>query len=198
MMTEKKTRKKTPAKTAKATPPAESMGDNMEDNRGLLEHALVFHSHYIKDLSFENPNAPLILNQDRASPHVEVNFSVASSPLDGKPGHFEVKLSIQATAKQDDDVMFIIDLAYAGELALPETVDEKSVHPIVMIEGPRHLFPFARALLSTITREGGFMPLNIQPIDFARLYQMRMQRLEESRASEAGDGSAGEGGNGSA
>ena len=83
---------------------------------------------------------------------------------------------IKASAQQGEQTMFMAELSYGGEVSVAEEMEERTIHPIVMIEGPRFLFPFARALMSNITRDGGFMPLNIQPIDFIRLYQMRMQQ----------------------
>jgi len=83
--------------------------------------------------------------------------------------------------------MFIAELSYGGEVSVSPEMNPQSVQPVVMIEGPRFLFPFARSLMSNITREGGFMPLNIQPIDFIRLYQMRMQQKSEANAEQTSD-----------
>lgn len=140
------------------------------------DQQITFHSHYIKDLSFENPNAPNIYNDPTAAPQVSVNFSVTSKPIPEKDRHYEVVLMIKASAQQGEQTMFMAELSYGGEVSVAEEMEERTIHPIVMIEGPRFLFPFSRALMSNITRDGGFMPLNIQPIDFIRLYQMRMQQ----------------------
>ena len=71
--------------------------------------------------------------------------------------------------------MFLAELSYAAVISVGEGVDENTIHPIVMIEGPRLIFPFARAILAQTTQAGGFMPLNIQPIDFVRIYQQGME-----------------------
>ena len=94
-------------------------------------------------------------------------------------------LTISATAKQGEQAMCIAELSYGGEVSIAPEMNPQSIQPIVMIEGPRFLFPFARSLMSNITREGGFMPLNIQPIDFIRLYQMRMQQSSNANAAES-------------
>ena len=76
--------------------------------------------------------------------------------------------------------MFLAELEYAAIISIGDTVDEQSLHPIVMIEGPRLIFPFARAILAQITQAGGFMPLNIQPIDFVQVYQNGMEQAAGS------------------
>jgi len=160
---------------------------NASDNMTTPDQQIKFHSQYIKDLSFENPNAPLIYHDAQAAPQVSVNFGVGSSPIPGKDRHYEVVLQISATAKQGDETMFIAELSYGGDVSVSPEMNPQSVQPVVMIEGPRFLFPFARSLMSNITREGGFMPLNIQPIDFIRLYQMRMQQKSEANAEQTSD-----------
>ena len=148
------------------------------------DQQITFHSHYIKDLSFENPNAPVIYDNPANAPQVSVNFSVTSRPIDEKDRHYEVVLMIKASAQQDEQTMFLAELSYGGEVSIAAEMDERAIQPVVMIEGPRFLFPFARALMSNVTRDGGFMPLNIQPIDFIKLYQMRMQQQAEQQASQ--------------
>ena len=144
------------------------------------DQQITFHSHYVKDLSFENPHAPHIYNNPSDAPQVSVNFSVTSKPIADRERHYEVVLMIKASAKQGEQTMFLAELSYGGEVSVAADMEERTIHPIVMIEGPRFLFPFARALMSNITRDGGFMPLNIQPIDFIRLYQMRMQQQQQA------------------
>lgn len=160
-----------------------------------LEKAhIIFHSQYIKDLSFENPGTPPGGGGQPKSPKVHVNCSVGSKPIKGKDKHYEITLMLSATAKEGDEVLFIAEVAYGGEMSVSADVPAKNVQPLVMIEGPRHLFPFVRMLMNSIVREGGFLPLNIQPIDFAHLYQQRMQHM----GGEAKDGAAGGVGNGAA
>ena len=91
--------------------------------------------------------------------------------------HFEVILKIAATAKTDDKTIFVVELSYGG-IASSNVTDEKMLHPLIAIEGPRLLFPFARAVVANITREGGFLPLNLNPIDFLALYQQNMAQQQ--------------------
>ena len=177
----KSTKKASNATSAK---PAEQ-APNATGGATTPDQQIMFHSQYIKDLSFENPNAPHIYHDPSAAPKVSVNFSVGSSAIPDKERHFEVELKISATAKQGEQTMFIAELSYGGEVSIAPEMNPQSIQPIVMIEGPRFLFPFARSLMSNITREGGFMPLNIQPIDFIRLYQMRMQQSSNANAAES-------------
>lgn len=143
---------------------------------------IVIHTQYVKDFSFENPNAPDALINTDGQPEIEINVNVTANPQ-GKDRMFEVVLSISATAKRNDEHLFIAELAYAAVISISDGVEEKVIHPLVMIEGPRMIFPFARQILSSITQAGGFMPLNIQPIDFVRIYQAGME-------NRAGNGEA--------
>ena len=123
---------------------------------------------YVKDLSFENPNAPQSLVPQNSQPNIEVNVNVQARGLG--PNVYEVVLSITCTAKHETMTAFIVEVAYAGVFTL-NAVPQEHVHPLLLIECPRLLFPFARALVANATREGGFLPLLIQPIDFLDLYR---------------------------
>ncbi len=149
------------------------------DKQKKAERQLVVHAQYIKDLSFENPNAPKVLIEDLGQPDVEINVSVAAKLIGDN--QYEVLLNLGAKAVADKTPMFLVDLTYAG-LVSPQGVTDDDINPLIMIEGPRLLFPFARALISNATRDGGFMPLNIQPVDFVAVYQHSLE--EQSAASE--------------
>jgi preprotein translocase subunit SecB len=127
---------------------------------------------YVRDLSFENPNAPASLAQGRA-PQIEVGVDVRAQNLG--EDRFEVELKINATARHDDKVAFAAELSYCGLFAI-RNVPQESLHAVCLIECPRLLFPFARRILADATRDGGFPPLLLEPIDFAQLYrQMQAQ-----------------------
>ncbi|MBM3571345.1 MAG: protein-export chaperone SecB [Alphaproteobacteria bacterium] len=128
---------------------------------------LVINAQYVKDLSFENPNAPNSLAQ-RQAPQISVNVDVKARPL--AENAFEVLLVIAAEAKQDEQVAFVVELTYGGIFTLNGIADEH-VRPVLLIECPRLLFPFARSILADATRDGGYPPLSLQPIDFAQLYR---------------------------
>ncbi|MBI3516609.1 MAG: protein-export chaperone SecB [Proteobacteria bacterium] len=130
--------------------------------------AISVNTQYVKDLSFENPNAPQSLVPQSSQPNIDVNVNVQARGLG--PNVYEVVLSITCTAKHETMTAFIVEVAYAGVFTLTG-VPAQDVHPILLIECPRLLFPFARALVANATREGGFLPLLIQPIDFLDLYR---------------------------
>lgn len=126
---------------------------------------------YMKDLSFENPNAPRSF-QSTSQPQIEVNVNVQAS----RQGEdlFEVDLKIEVTAKADGQTGFIVDLLYSGLFGLRNIPDE-ALEPFLVVEAPRILFPFARRIIADATRDGGFPPLLLEPIDFATLYMAQRQ-----------------------
>ena len=126
---------------------------------------------YIKDFSFENPNAPQSFAPREDQPEIAININVNANPL--SETDFEVELTLQAQAGKDADMLFNAELIYAGVFRL-QNVPQEALHPAVLIECPRLLFPFARAVLANATREGNFPPLMLEPIDFAALYQARV------------------------
>ena len=123
---------------------------------------------YIKDLSFENPRGIETLSAIQNNPDVNVDVSTNARSV-GEEGMFEVSVFIRAEATVDDAPVFIVELTYSGIIQV-SNVPEEDIKPIVLIEGPKHLFPFARAIVSNAVRDGGFPPLLINPIDFGALY----------------------------
>jgi preprotein translocase subunit SecB len=128
---------------------------------------------YLKDLSFENPNAPQSLAPQQSQPDINVAVNVNARNL--APTDFEVELHLDAKASLQGKVVFAGELLYAGVFRL-ENFPQNMLHPAVLIECPRMLFPFARQILAEATRNGGFPPLMLDPIDFAGMYQKRMQQ----------------------
>ncbi|MEM9732436.1 MAG: protein-export chaperone SecB [Pseudomonadota bacterium] len=126
---------------------------------------------YIKDLSFENPHAPHSLRPREKQPEINININVNANPL--AETDFEVELKLEANAGEGADTMFTVELIYAGIFRLTNIPDEAKA-PAILIECPRLLFPFARQILADATRNGGFPPLMIDPVDFAALFQQRM------------------------
>ena len=155
--------KKTKNTKAKDNGNTAKSSDNSNTDRRILVHA-----QYIKDLSFENPNAPRILMEGTTQPDVEITVNVGAQLID--ENQYEVTLNLAAKASSGETTLFLVDLTYAG-LVTPEGAGTDEINPLIMIEAPRLLFPFARAIISDATRDGGFMPLNIQPVDFVAVYQ---------------------------
>ena len=136
---------------------------------------------YVKDLSFENPNAPRSLQQQQA-PKINIQINVNAKQL--AEGEFEVELKIEGRAEVANLFLFSFDLLYAGVFRITN-VPQENVHAIVMIECPRLLFPFARETVSTAVRNGGFPPLMIDPVDFVSLYRQRMAEQQPPAAPPA-------------
>ncbi len=131
---------------------------------------------YIKDLSFENPHAPRGLNAANEAPSIELQVNVGGQPIQGDD--YAVELKIEGRAVVKAGVMFSFDLLYGGAFRVSGFPEEQT-HQVVMIECPRMLFPFAREIIATVVRNGGFPPLMIDPIDFASLYQQRMAEVAQ-------------------
>ncbi len=134
---------------------------------------------YLKDLSFENPHAPQSLAQHQAQPDVAISVNVNARNVGAND--FEVELQIGAKAMAQEKVTFMAELVYGGTFRL-ENFPQQMMHPAVLIECPRMLFPFARQILAEATRNGGFPPLMLDPIDFASMYQRRMQQQTVGQA----------------
>ena len=130
---------------------------------------------YVKDLSFENPNAPRSLQQGQ-QPQINIQINVNARNL--AENEYEVELKVEGRAEAPNLFMFSFDLLYAGMFRIVN-VPPESLHPVRMIECPRLLFPFAREIIATATRNGGFPPLMIDPVDFVTLYR---QRIESQQA----------------
>lgn len=135
---------------------------------------------YVKDLSFENPNAPNSLAPQQEQPQISINVNVGAQPLSAT--EFEVELKLEASGKSGEMVMFAVELVYAGIFRI-QNVPEAHLHPFVLIECPRLLFPFARQILADATRNGGFPPLMLDPIDFVALYQQNAAQAQAAAAA---------------
>lgn len=145
---------------------------------------------YIKDLSFENPQSPRFLVEATATPEIALHINANAKPLGDR--RFEVILLLEASARHQGEVVFIAELQYGGHVVVGE-VDDEHVQPLLLIEVPRMLFPFARQILSNTVRDGGFPPLLLNPVDFVDLYVQGIAvEGDEESEDEDGDG----GGNG--
>ena len=130
---------------------------------------------YIKDLSFENPNAPRSLTPQEQPPQINVQVNV--NPRQIGEGEFEVELLLEGSAQVGELVLFKVELNYAGLLRV-RNVPEQELAPVIMIEGPRLLFPFARQIIAEAVRNGGFPPLLLDPVDFVELYRQRIAQMQ--------------------
>ena len=128
---------------------------------------------YIKDFSFENPNAPRSLGQSQQQPAINIQINVNANNV--AENEYEVALLIEGKAENDGKVLFSFDLTYAGVFRIVN-VPQENLHPMIMIECPRLLFPFAREIIATSVRDGGFPPLMLDPVDFVGLYRQNIAR----------------------
>jgi preprotein translocase subunit SecB len=166
----------------------------MSETAAPAQPPLVLNIQYTKDLSFEVPNAPAIYTILRAPPTVNINLDVQVRRIQEDQTVFEVTLAARAEATlapaaangagEKPMVVFIADLAYAGIFTLTG-VPENQQEPILLVECPRLLFPFARNILADVTRDGGFPPVMLGPIDFVGLWQSRRAQAAAAAAVPA-------------
>jgi preprotein translocase subunit SecB len=126
---------------------------------------------YVKDLSFENPSAPRSLRPSDKAPQLDVNVNVNARPQSDT--EFEIELKLDAKAARGQETLFIAEVTYAGLFQI-RNVPQEHVAPLLLIECPRLLFPFARQIIADATRQGGFPALMLDPVDFAALYRQRV------------------------
>ena len=163
---------------------------------------LTINIQYVKDLSFEVPGAPGIYMQPQGQPQVNLNLDVQAGRLDPNQHVYEVSLVIRAEARQTPapnpalgangqapapvsdtaPALFIAELTYAGVFTLGN-VPENTIEPLLLVEAPRLLFPFARNILAEVTRDGGFPPVLLQPLDFVALWQSRRGAVQQPAAN---------------
>lgn len=138
---------------------------------------------YVKDFSFENPNAPRSMAPPPGGqpPTINVQVNVDAAPISGSD--FEVTLRLEGKAESQGLLLFSFELIFAGAFRI-QNVPPESLQPIVLIECPRLLFPFAREIVATAVRNGGFAPLLLDPIDFVSLYRQRMATAQPSPPSQ--------------
>jgi len=134
---------------------------------------------YIKDLSFENPHAPQSVTPGQ-HPQISIQINVNAKPLQGHD--VEVELKLDGKAELSGNVLFSFDLLYAGVFRI-QHVPQEAMNPILLIECPRLLFPFAREIIANTVRNGGFPPLLLDPVDFVGLYRKKVADLQAAGAT---------------
>ena len=149
-----------------------------DENNQAAQPSINILAQYTKDLSFENPGAPRSLQARDKAPGITINVNVNANPL--SEADFDVVLTLNAEAKDGDKVVFAAELVYGGVFRITGFPQEHML-PLLFIECPRLLFPFARQIVADVTRNGGFPPLMIDPIDFAQIFTQRMAE-EQARS----------------
>ena len=141
--------------------------------------ALLLRAQYVKDLSFENPRAPASLFSLREAPAMEVNVSLAAQRLDANVFELTIQIAVRATAEKT--TIFLSDLSYGGVLEL-QNIAEEHIESAVFVQGAQLIYPFARRVIADVTRDGGFPPLQLEPIDFNAMYRDQKGRVMQQPA----------------
>jgi preprotein translocase subunit SecB len=149
----------------------EKPGGAATNGNGGDKASLSVLAQYVKDLSFESPGAPNSLRGRDKAPGIAINVNVNANPLSDK--EFDVSLTLTAKASAEKDVLFNVELIYGGVFRI-EGFPQEHMLPLLFIECPRLLFPFARQIVAEATRNGGFPPLMLDPIDFAQMFQQKL------------------------
>lgn len=148
-----------------------STSQNSQD----MNMPLIIRAQYIRDLSFENPNPLSIFTAEGESqPNIGVSVQAKAQNLGDR--NYEVVLDLKIEAKRENDIMFITELSYAGVVTIGNDIPDSEIQRFVMVDTPHLLFPFARNIISDTTRDGGYPPLMLAPVDFSALYAQQTQQ----------------------
>ena len=151
--------------------------NNTENNEQQV--AIAINAQFVKDISFEAPHVPQIFTELKSNPEINVNVDVQAGKVQDTVYQVSLKIKAEAEAKAEDKVAFLCEVEY-GCIATVQVAPEH-IEPILLIEIPRLLFPFARNIIADLTRESGFPPLMINPIDFVGLYHKRLEELQKEK-----------------
>ncbi|MFZ5766614.1 MAG: protein-export chaperone SecB [Thermodesulfobacteriota bacterium] len=161
------------------------MADQNEQNDAPQGEAPVFRLQklYLKDLSFENPNAPEIFMEQQQSPKVELNLGLKNKKMEND--HWEVCLTVTAKVinGMEGKTMFIVEVEHAGVFLLKNIPDEH-LHMVLAVDCPTLLFPFTRQIMSHVSVDGGFAPFLMEPVNFMALYQNARKKQQQQQAAQ--------------
>lgn len=152
--------------------------ENIQDAQRL---PMMIHAQYVKDISFENPNAPHTLLAKTGRPDIEVTFNMDARKMDLETmdldkdqvdNLYEVVLGVHVEAKKQDEPAYIIEVEYAACVSL-NNIDEGRHHAVLLIEMPKYMFPYVRQIVSEVSGQGGYMPLMLTPVNFGKFYLQR-------------------------
>ncbi|MEX0921376.1 MAG: protein-export chaperone SecB [Rhodovibrionaceae bacterium] len=151
---------------------------------------MTIHSQYVRDLSFESPNTPGVLGELKDSPEIQISLDSAARRF--KERLFEIVLKLKVTSTLGGKTGFIAELEYAGLVSIAEEVPDNRLEQLLMVDAPTQLFPFARQIIADATRNGGFPPLLVNPIDFNVLLQQK--KAQQAQEAAKGNGAQAESG----
>ena len=160
------------------------MSDANETNGATNQEQAQFNvlAQFIKDLSFESPNTPESLRGPGEDPNLQVNVTVGADKIDGEV--YEVVINFEADASNKAGAIYKLELVYGGLFRL-QNMPEHIKHPVLFVNCPTLLFPFLRRIVGDLTREGGFPPLMLDPVDFANLYKQNLDQAKAAKEDEA-------------
>ena len=147
---------------------------NKNETESKKQPNVTINSQYVKDLSFENPGAPLSLTKIKSPPKIDLSLDVKVNNI--ADSNYEVALIITAKAFVENETLFVIELEYAGLFTVENISNEAQQEQILLIYCPNLLFPFARSIIADATRDGGFQPLMVNPVDFGALYMSQKSK----------------------
>jgi preprotein translocase subunit SecB len=178
-MAKKKTEGAEPKKTNGDGPPRDSpaQSDLAGAGKSSLQPQLSVLAQYVKDLSFESPNAPKSLQGPGENPQLKVGVNVNAVPLGDDT--YEVALHLEVHARSDPGVIYNVELIYGGLYRL-RGLPQNMLQPVLFVDCPTILFPFLRRVLADVVRDGGFPPLMLDPIDFGRLYAQNLAQTQSA------------------
>lgn len=145
---------------------------------------VMIHAQYVKDLSFENPGAPLSLKGGQPQPRMDVNITLDAQPIEDPQvkALYEVSMRLSVKAVRGEQVVYIAEVLYAVAVSMPN-VQEEHHHPLLLIEIPKLAFPFARKVLADLIQDGGYQALLLGPVDFAQMYMARFAPKDETASA---------------
>ncbi|WP_455478822.1 protein-export chaperone SecB [Bartonella sp. B10] len=152
-----------------------------EINNNSEEPIFAVLTQYLKDFSFENPNAPSSLRPREKAPQIDISINVNANPIEDD--NYDVVLSLSVKANDNTETLFHVELIYGGVFHI-KNIPQEHIMPLIFIECPRLLFPFTRQIISDATQNGGFPPLWIDPIDFAALFQKRIAEEQKNNQKQ--------------
>ena len=140
---------------------------------------------YIRDMSFENPGAPASIMLAGPNPNFSVGINVGVKKQ--ADDLYAVEITLNAKAEREKNVLFNVELVYGGVFRM-RNIPESQLAPLLLVECPRLIFPFARQVLATITQQGGFPPLMMEPVDFQAIYIQNLKSLQDAQAGQPNGG----------
>ena len=161
------------------------MADETAANSEALAPSFSLVGQYIRDMSFENPGAPGSIMLGGPNPNFQVGINVGVKKQ--TDDIYAVEITLNAKADREKNVLFNVELIYGGVFRM-KNIPEKDLAPLLLVECPRLIFPFARQVLATITQQGGFPPLMMEPVDFQAIYLQNLKSLQEAQAAQSHGG----------